>query len=203
MFQKIAVPTIVVESILILGLGFWLWNALGVRSESTLPVDDEEHAIHLHADLRVVLNDQAFDFNRPEFFERSDRVHFHEGSVPVVHVEAEGVTWGEFFRVHGMELSKTCFKDDGGGAFCTGERRELQAYMNGVRADDLAALTIADLARVLVFYGAPDEKAVQAELAKVTADACVQSGNCFGRDEEEQKAAELESGCTGTEPCRE
>lgn len=200
MSSRLVTALIVVQSLLIIGLGIGLWSALSIAKESTIP--DELNETHIHADLRVVVNGSPIDFAQEKYRERSPDVHFHEGSEPVVHVEAGGVTWGTFFRVHGMELSKACFQDDGGGAFCTGEGAELRAYINGVRADDLAALTIADLARVLVFYGAPDEEAVQAELAKVTADACVQSGNCFGRDEEEAKAAELESGCTATEPCK-
>lgn len=202
MFKNLS-AIVLIESLIILGLGIGLWSALSVQTETTIPTDIEEESVHLHADLRMVLDGRTLDFNQERYFERDEGVHFHAGSVPVVHVEEEGIAWGDFLATHGMTLEDACLSLETGERYCAGEGKELRFFINNVRIDTFADLPIADLQRVLIFFGSPDEKTVQAELGKVTADACVQSGNCFGRDEEEAKAAELESGCTGTEPCRE
>lgn len=194
---------LIVESLIIVGLGFALWNVLSVRTDSSIPEETDTHEVHIHADLRVILEGQAIDFNQEKYFERSEAVHFHEGSAPTVHVHEEGVTWEAFFRSLDMGVNRACFTAEDGTQSCSGNGKELRAYVNGVRVEDLATVPVADLQRVLVYFGSPDEQTIQTEIGKVTADACVQSGNCFGRDEEEQKAVELESGCTSGEPCKE
>ena len=191
---------LIAQSIIIIGLGFTLWNVLSVDDGST---SVPEETVHLHADLRVVLNGTAVNFAQDNYREQNENVHMHEGSEPVVHVHAPGIVWSDFFSSLKMNLTDECLTLDTGESYCTGDGNELRFYVNGVATDSIVEAKIADLQRVMVYFGTPDDKTVQAELVKVTNNACVESGTCMGRDDEEAAAAALEAGCTGTEPCKE
>ncbi|GBD23928.1 hypothetical protein HRbin29_01601 [bacterium HR29] len=143
--------------------------------------------VHWHADFRVVIRGEAFEFDDPRFISTEERelspnVHIHAPRHNVVHVHREQTTWGEFFESLGVGLTQACLRLPGRGEFCSDERERLRFFVNGVEVDDIRFLPIADLQRVLVYYGPEDAEAVAARFDEwVSDEACIVSGLCQGR----------------------
>ncbi|MBI4426167.1 MAG: thioredoxin domain-containing protein [Candidatus Kerfeldbacteria bacterium] len=142
-----------------------------------------DQEIHLHADLRVVVDGAAIDFSQDTYqstkaHELNPEVHFHDGNGKVFHVHAAGVTLNDLLTSFGMDLSRDCLKLNSGESRCATGEKKLRLYVNGTESTEAGEYVIKDLDRILIFYGAPTTAAVDGELTAVSNDACIYSEKC-------------------------
>ncbi len=143
--------------------------------------------VHWHADFRVVIRGEPYDFDDPRFISTEERelspnVHIHAPRYNVVHVHREQTTWGEFFESLGVGLTQACLRLPDEPELCSNDRERLRFLVNGVEVDDIRFLPIADLQRLLVYYGPDDAEAVAARFGEwVSDEACIVSGLCQDR----------------------
>lgn len=143
--------------------------------------------VHWHADFRVVIRGEPYSFDDPRFISTEDRelspnVHIHAPRTNVVHVHREQTIWGEFFESLGVGLTQACLRLPNSPELCSNERERLRFFVNGVEVDDIRFLPIADLQRLLVYYGPEDAAAVAARFSDWVGDeACIVSGLCQER----------------------
>lgn len=151
---------------------------------------------HLHANFALVIRSQPFNFNQDQFLsvegnDRSAFAHLHAPRFDVVHVHRTGTVWDEFLKSIGLELTdptalgvtadKTCLKLPDGQKLCNGGSESFKFYVNGVKVEGLAEVSIGDLDRVLISFGTEDEATVQQQLSLTGDDACIPSERCPDR----------------------
>lgn len=165
---------------------------------------------HLHADFALYINDQRWNFAQEKYMTDqngqtlSTFVHLHDLDGNIIHVHAPGITLGDFFESLGMKLSPTCFVTDENtvtSRYCTTDSETtLHVFVNGTEIQDGSHYVMKDLDRILVAvftYGTESPAAIQAQLASVTNNACIQSGKCPERGEPSD-----ESTCTTAGGCQ-
>ena len=135
---------------------------------------------HVHADFLVVLDGQAFDFNKAEYMstpfkELSENIHLHDFNPYVIHVHSENATLGDFFETFGMKLDKNCL-DTGAQKYCGNENKKLQMFVNGKPSEEFENFKPKDLDRILIFFGAyPVPPLI---IDSVSTQACIYSEKC-------------------------
>jgi len=162
---------------------------------------------HEHADFALFINGEQFDFSKHDFMSNKpckltkstdstllidvarahegspvgeDNVDLHDNDGQVVHVHEAGITWHNFFETLEMTFDDHIIIDDNDGRFEEYETNSFVYIVNGKIIDALANMEIRDLDQVLISYGTRDrsEDSIQAEFARVTNKACLQSGSC-------------------------
>ncbi len=182
-------------------LSWYPWQRMA-KVENPLKVTELPKP-HYHADLKVIALGTAYNFNQERFFPPEDQedpnVHFHKPDTDVVHVHANGITWGYFFESIGGKLTQDCLTLPDLPVSCSnssgGEGNRLQFFVNGVQVNRLDDHVISDLERVLVYFG--PRQASLVPLTLVTEKACIFSEYC-------PKPAgwvETPEGCTTGEIC--
>ncbi len=171
-----------------------------VQSDATAAAE-----IHEHADFKVYLAGQAVDFSQAKYQSSEEAggkeldasVHLHDGNGEIIHKHQTGVTMGRFFQSLGIAFSKECFQLDGGEKFCNGNGKTLQLFVNGQPNTSFDAYEIQDLDRILVTYGASDEKTIESQIASVGDSACIYSETCpeRGKPPTEGCVGGLGTGC--------
>lgn len=143
--------------------------------------------VHWHADFRVVIRGHPFSFDDPRYVSNEERelspnAHIHAPRFNVVHVHREQTTWGEFLTSLGVGLTQVCLQLPGEPELCSNDDERLRFFVNGVEVDDIRFLAIADLQRLLVYYGPEDPDAILARFDDwVTDEACIVSALCQAR----------------------
>lgn len=169
-----------------------------------IPIDFRDRPppeYHAHADLKVTINGETFDFNRAQYMsypghDLSPFVHMHDYNPKVVHFHSETATLGDFFASVGMAIDGRCL-DTGSGEFCSDGRRNLLVYVNTIPLLlDYNTYVPQDLDRILVYYG--EGPPTQQTLNSVTREACIYSQKCLP-----PLGFRLPyESCSGTGPCR-
>lgn len=152
---------------------------------------------HQHADFALFIRGQQFDFSQPQFIshedadEEDETADMHEPRFTVVHVHRELTTWDEFLTsLHfkltdpsylGVDSARTCMTLPSAEKLCGDATNSWKFYVNGVKVDGVANITIHDLDRVLMSYGSESEPQVLAQVAEVTDQACIPSEKCKPR----------------------
>lgn len=153
-------------------------------------------AIHLHADFKIYLNGQAYNFTQDKYMSSeghhlSERTHLHDMNGNIIHVHAFGVTLGEFFNSLGMKFNSTCFRLDNGTEYCNVVENKLMMFVNGQENSQMEKYEPKDLDRILVTYGS-NENEIQNQINSVTDVACIYSLKC-----PERGSPPNESSCIG------
>lgn len=149
--------------------------------------DELRQPVHWHADFRVVVRGEPYSFDDPRFISTEEKplspnVHIHAPRTNVVHVHREQTTWGELFDSLGLGLSGGCLRLPRMPELCSNERERLRYFVNGVEVDDVRFLPIADLQRLLVYYGPDDPATIRQRFDTwVTDEACMVSALCQER----------------------
>lgn len=158
---------------------FWLTLALvfllGCANQPLVP---EEY--HVHADFKVYLDDEIFDFNKTEFMSTpykhlSEDVHLHDYNPNVIHFHKDGVSLGGFFESLGMSFTQECF-DTGRQNYCNDSSRRLYFYVNGVQNSVFEKYVPRDLDKILIYYG--EAEPLQEVIESVTSQSCIYSEKC-------------------------
>lgn len=136
------------------------------------------HGQHIHADFRVVVNDKPVNFRRQGFDVANMLVHLHltnsemggpagdEGD-KVIHIEATGITFGQFLNTLGMKLTPNCYKDNG-KEYCKSETDKLELYVNGQKNLDLGDYELKPHDKILLIYGNYSSDELQKQIGLVT-----------------------------------
>lgn len=182
----------------VLGIGAGEGQTLSVTTcQGGTPGCELRAATHLHSNLALVIRGERYDFNQPQFLseegaDRSPLAHVHAPRFGVVHVHRTGTSWDEFLRSIGFELidpttiigaaqGKTCLALADGQDICNSGNETFKFYVNGVRVEGIAFVSMSDLDRVLISYGPEDDAVVQQQMSLVGDDACIPSERCPDR----------------------
>lgn len=142
----------------------------------------KDDSVHYHANFALYVNGQQEKFESPLFYEEiaacsayghadpKHRVHMHDKNSGLVHVHADGVTWGHFFANLGFVLSKNLIETDN-GIFVDDESRELTFYLNGKEVDSVANTAIQSEDVLLIDYGNSSDDAIKSEYSNISRDA--------------------------------
>lgn len=182
---------VLVGAILLVGLGVMLLFP---------PQDAVIGDVHVHADFKVYLNNEAVNFSQDKYMSTANNtlnnfVHLHDGDGEVIHVHISGVTLGEFFSSLGMAFNSTCFTFEE-QVFCNEGDKTLKLFVNGQSSSDFQRYLIHDLDRILISYGSGSETSLAQQLNSITDKACIQSLKCPERGQ-----ASNESSCLTGSDC--
>jgi protein-disulfide isomerase len=139
--------------------------------------------VHLHADIRVVVDGQALDFSQAKYQstkdkELSPKIHFHSGVGKIFHVHEAKATLGDLFTSLGMKLTNDCFTTDDGKAHCRSSSQALKLFVNGQENTAFAAYEPQDLDQIVLVAGATTPDELADAVAGVTDEACIYSEKC-------------------------
>ncbi len=145
--------------------------------------------VHEHADFRIVVNGAAVDLSGGRYMSTKEKalsplVHLHNGNGAMIHTHAAGVTLGTFLASLGITLTNDCVTIPGSslapanGELCNGSGNALVLMVNGGTVDDKPNYIIKDLDRILLYFGAEDQKAVDAYAKAAPDEACIYSRTC-------------------------
>ena len=122
---------------------------------------------NMQADFKVYVDGTEVQFTDPLTFKKNAYVTLLPGdsNVNVIHVYAQGITIGDFFRTLGMTLSRTCINATGDQLCSEPEKgRTLKFYVNGQPTSDGPDYVIQDQDKILVSYGKETYHAIQVQL---------------------------------------
>lgn len=157
--------------------------------------------IHTHADFKVYLNGEEYDFNQTKYMTTenvtiSPFMHLHDNNGDVVHQHMSTVTFSEFFYTLKMDLTDSCFTLDNGTSYCTDSEKNLRMFVNGKEVFELLNYEFNDLDRILITYGTDDESIIKEQIESVTDKACIESALCPERGEpSDYKTCTSDDGC--------
>jgi|GEM_PF-1866710 len=154
---------------------------------------------HIHADFKVFLDGQEFDFSQKKYMTDSrnvlsDLVHLHDMNGSIIHFHSKNINTGVFFGTLGMKLNSTCFVTDNGTGPCGGNKT-LQMFVNGVRNQEYGSYVPKDLDRILITYGEISQQELQQQISAVTSDACIQALKCPERGPPSDESSCTAAGC--------
>ncbi|MBI4438445.1 hypothetical protein HY640_00770 [Candidatus Woesearchaeota archaeon] len=126
--------------------------------------------IHIHADLKLVINGQEMSLNRQEFHEKNALVHLHlnnpDDGDKVIHIEAKGVTLGHFFSSIGMKLTSNCINFYQNN--CNDGTNQLMLFVNGQRNHEIDNYEPKNHDKILLIYGRYTQQELQKHIDSVT-----------------------------------
>lgn len=156
---------------------------IGYRVQLAIEGVDQRYntEVHVHADFAVYMNGNKLDFSQTEYQssvgqEKDEDVHLHDGDGKVVHRHAEGVTFAQFLKSIGYELTSDCFTTDTNEQYCTNASSTLAFYVNGNPADKTIYIPKEE-DRILLTYGSADSD-IKSQLASITDESCIHTGSC-------------------------
>lgn len=151
--------------------------------KSPKPTAAKSEEVHLHANLKVVLNGKAVDFSLPRYQSEEGKelnkyIHFHDGKGDLFHVHQSGVKLSDLFSSLNMSLSKDCFVMDDKTQYCSTGDKTIKMFVNGQPNTQFASYEPKDVDRILISYGNESADTVATEIKSVADDACIYSNKC-------------------------
>jgi hypothetical protein len=166
------------KAILFTGLGLLVGILLFVAVRAAL---QQDHSTHYHANFALHINGEQEKFDSFTFFEEVQscsaedhnnprhRAHMHQPENDLVHVHAEGVTWGHFFANLGYGLTNKAITTDD-GVFVDGQDGHKLAFvLNGEPVTSIDNKVIESGDALLIDYG--DGKKIEEKYSQITRDA--------------------------------
>ncbi len=156
-------------------------------------------AVHIHADIRVVVDGTSIDFSQDKYQKTADGkdlsqdVHFHNGNGELVHIHKAGITINDLFATFGMSLDRDCLTIDASTTKCATGANKIYLYVNGQPNTSFGDYVFKDLDQILVVYGSDSAAAIQAQIKAVPNNACIYSKTC------PQRGAPPPEACAGSE----
>ena len=192
---KVKALAVVMAFIIILIAIMYVQNALTPKTDPYLG------DIHVHADFKVYLNGEMFNFTQEKYMSSntsklSQFVHLHDMDGDVIHVHMSTVNLGMFFTSLNMNLNSTCFATEN-QTYCNSPQGTLKVFVNGQPNYEFDTYKPKDLDRILITYGNEGPELIQYQLASVTDKACIPSEKC-----PERGLPEDESSCLSGQDCK-
>lgn len=147
-------------NLLVIGLFLGAFTILSMRV-----VLIRDHATHYHANFALYINGQKDEFSNFTFYEEvqgcsvdmhdspKHRAHMHNNENHIVHVHADGVTWGHFFANLGYGLTNKSVKTDDGVLVDGTDGKKLTFFLNRVPVESIANRVIESEDVLLIDYG--------------------------------------------------
>jgi hypothetical protein len=163
--------------------------------ERRVPNPDPDHT---HADFAVWVDSEKMIFSASEFMSGLStdasthdeahevlhpNLHLHDGNGNIVHRHKPGLTLEDFFTSLHIAFDPTCYVSTmplADGQICS--EHPWRMFVNGTEQPFDLTYVFEDMDRILLTT-APEDTAVQAQLADLTDDACLYSRTCPGRGE--------------------
>ena len=177
MRKKDLIFYVVILILLTLFLWQWLSKSNLIRQLNEFQKDNKDlyllsgigqlKSAHLHADVKVYINDKAIDFSQRKYQLAARFIHFEEGVGDVLHTHATGLTLGHLFKSLGMDLNNNCIIFEG-QSYCNDANKRLKFYVNGQANNEFDNYVIKDLDKYLISYGDESEEEIKKQLNSVT-----------------------------------
>ncbi len=164
------------------------------------PIDNE--LVHEHADFKVFLNEQEFNFAQKKFISDENNslnhfIHLHDLNGNIIHKHFKGVTLKQFFESMNIKFDSNCFVLDDNSEYCNKGNKTLKFYVNSKKNFEFEKYELQDLDKILISYGNENEEAIKQQLASITDGACIQSGKCLEKGKPiDESTCLTEIGCT-------
>lgn len=143
----------------------------------------KDTAVHYHANFSLYVNGQEDPFKSFTFYEeiadctsnelmetRPD-VHMHDQNSHLVHVEANAITWSDFFNNLGYTLGDNLVKTDNGVYITGDDGNKLTFLLNGKPIDHVANTFIGNEDVLLINYGKDSDATLTQRFNSITRDA--------------------------------
>lgn len=156
--------------------------------------NNSSEPFHSHADFKVYLNGDTYNFSQERYMEKLEAVHIHDMNGELIHVHERGAALGDFFSSMGMSFNSSCFILDDGTEYCNDGEKTIRMYVNGKPNDEYGKYEIHDLDRILITYGGESHDAISQQIASVSDTACIFSEKC-----PERGSPPPEVGCVGSD----
>ena len=124
---------------------------------------------HQHAQFRLAIDGERFEFEKPPYQLRSQYVHFEEGNGFILHKHATGVTIGFTFQTLGMRLDDASLTLDNGTVLRSGSGKTFKFYVNGAQMPQLARYEVREGDQILIYFGEDTEAKIQEQVAALNA----------------------------------
>jgi hypothetical protein len=142
------------------------------------PALGEMGSAHDHADFKVYLNGQAYNFSQEKYMTPSGAgeecggnstlpAHLHDMDGNLAHKHATGVTWSYFFSTLNMSFKDGCLVLDTGEKYCETGSAKWRYFLNGSELGGLLGREITQGDRALFTYNASDSE-IAAQIDSVT-----------------------------------
>jgi len=122
---------------------------------------------HLHADVKVYINDKAIDFSQQKYQLRTDYMHFEDGIGDVMHTHAKGLTVGHMLNSVGINFNRQCLIVEG-SEYCNEGNKTVKFYVNGKVTGGFESYAVRDMDKYLISYGSESKEAIKKQIDSVT-----------------------------------
>ena len=119
---------------------------------SSLQETKMKEPVSFEASFEIFTNGTKRVFTDPKYHNLSDLVYLESSDPSIVHVRAEGVTWGEFFNSLPMKLTKDCLTTGTGQTFCESGGGVLGFFINDVHTPEALEKEIKSGEHLLITY---------------------------------------------------
>lgn len=137
---------------------------------------------HAHADFKVFLDGEEFNFNKSSFDAANRYIHLHLSNPDgdkVIHVEGvENITLGIFFESLGMKFNASCFILDTGESYCNTFEKRIRFFVNNKGNFQFDFYEPRNIDRILIAYGNENDEEIMKQMENVTDYACIYSNRC-------------------------
>lgn len=145
---------------------------------------------HTHADLAIWVKGEKRDLSAEKYMQseeagdaaKEENPHLHDGKGHVIHRHKPGQSIGDFLGAIGITAVRQCVTFDNEEDVCASGAARWQMFVNGVERPFDASYVFEDTDALLLTYGATDAQA-RAQIAAMSADACLYSRTCPERGE--------------------
>ena len=127
-------------------------SSAAIRAAKLPEMSEESFVVHHHGHLELNINGKKIDVpaNIGVTEKSISPLHTHDGS-GILHIEAanpDTITIGQFFTEWAVKLDKNCV-----ATYCTDDKNQLLAFVDGQPVADPAAVPITEHASVYIWYG--------------------------------------------------
>ena len=178
---NIPIVIMIIGLILFIGLPTYHFWRFGFSKESIIfgPIGSQ----HIHADFKVFIEDQPFDFGIENYMSNEDMtvsnyVHLHDSAGDLMHIHANGITFGYFFETLNFKLTKKCLTFDTGQNICNEGDKKWRFYVNGKLNNDFEDYVITDNDKLLLIYGLDSKEKIIEQYQSMSNKACIYSKTC-------------------------
>jgi len=145
-----------------------------------------EDEVHVHADWKMIINDEHIRFTDEKYQSISGNVqhndiHLHDYEDYVIHRHADDITFADFLSSISFRLTNECLTTDDGRQLCNNEAKQPMLFVNGERYWEMTEYEINEADRILLYYGSPENPRLAEYIDSVTDEACLYSGTCLER----------------------
>ncbi|WP_337861808.1 hypothetical protein [Nitrososphaera sp.] len=108
---------------------------------------------HGHAELTVLVNGDKLDFSKPEYQNKSIRIHLEDNDGSTLHIHDRSTRIEVFFESVGMSLDNNCLQIQDGTSYCSNFDNQIIFSVNGMANAGFQYYIPANGDTIVVSYG--------------------------------------------------